>query len=423
MTHSLRVLHTADWHLGQSLHGISRASEHAAFFSFLENSIAEHEVDVLVVAGDVFDVANPGPGALSAYYGFLARLRERFPDLDIAIVGGNHDSHERLDAPRELLALDAFRVSIVGGLPADASRAIIPLRGRDRKIAAWLLAVPFLRRGDVLLRDEQERLGSHEHLIASYRALYRRLAEEALSRSGRGGRGKSRPALLATGHCYMIGGQVSELSERKIQVGNQHALPLEIFPEEVAYVALGHLHRAQSVLGKEGVRYSGSPIPLSFAEKNYDHQILLIDFVGSKIEAIKKLYIPRARELISIPEEHRPLPEVLELLRRLPQVRPAGATEDQRPFLEVKIELEAASSRVRHDVEEAVRGAWPRLLRIDVRYSRPTERASTLTAPRLDAVAPERVFEACYLRQRPAPVPEELRALFLELVEEAERRA
>lgn len=416
MTRSLRVLHTADWHLGQSLHGISRASEHAAFFSFLENSIAEHEVDVLVVAGDVFDVANPGPAALSAYYGFLARLRERFPELDIAIVGGNHDSHERLDAPRELLALDAFRVSIVGGLPADPSRAIIPLRGRDRKIAAWLLAVPFLRRGDVLVRDENEQLGSHEHLIASYRALYRRLANEALARG-------ERRALLATGHCYMIGGQVSELSERKIQVGNQHALPLEIFPEEVAYVALGHLHRAQSVLGKEGVRYSGSPIPLSFAEKNYEHQILLVDFVGSKIDAIKKLHVPRARELISIPEEHRPLPEVLELLRRLPQGRPPGASEDDRPFLEVKIELEAASSRVRHDVEELVRGAWPRLLRIDVRYSRPAERAQTLAAPRLDAVAPEQVFEACYLRQRPAPVPEELRALFLELVEEAERRA
>jgi DNA repair protein SbcD/Mre11 len=415
MTRPLRVLHTADWHLGQVLHGISRAYEHACFFSFLENAIAEHEVDVLVVAGDVFDVANPGPGSLSAYYGLLARLRSRFPELDIVIVGGNHDSHERLDAPRELLALDAFRVSIIGGLPEEVSRAIIPLRDRDRRIAAWLLAVPFLRRGDVLLRESSFAAGSHEHLIESYRALYQRLADEALSRG-------ERRALLATGHCYMIGGQVSDLSERKIQVGNQHALPLEIFPEEIAYVALGHLHRAQSVLGKEGVRYSGSPIPLSFAEKNYEHQVLLIDFLGSKIDAIRKLYVPRAIDLVCLPEEHRPLPEVLDLLRSVPHERPPGASDEQRPWLEVRVQLDAANTRVRHDIEEVLRGAWPRLLRIDVRYAHASSPSTPLRAPRLDAIAPEQVFEACYLRQRPPPVPDDLRNLFLELVEEAERQ-
>jgi exonuclease SbcD len=411
----LRILHTADWHLGQVLHGLSRAYEHARFFSFLEESIAEHEVDVLVIAGDVFDVANPPPAAQTTYYELLARLRRRFPRLDIAVVGGNHDSHERLDAPRELLSLDPFRVSIVGGLPQDPLRALVPLHDRDRKIAAYLLAVPFLRRGDVL-RGEHSELGSHEHLITSYRALYQQLADEARSR------GENR-ALLATGHCYMVGGQISELSERKIQVGNQHALPLEIFPEELAYVALGHLHRAQSVLGKEGVRYSGSPIPLSLAEKNYDHQILLVDIEGTRLKAIKKIYVPRAVQMYSIPEEHLPASEVLALLKALPRERPAGALDEEKPLIEVRVALEAANTRLRQDIEAALDGAWARLLRIDVRYLRPETQQTRMPPARLDAIAPERVFEACYLSKRSGPLPEELRRIFLDLVEQSEAEA
>lgn len=413
----LRILHTADWHLGQVLHGTSRAYEHARFFTFLEDSIAEHEVDALIIAGDIFDVANPPPSAQAAYYELLARLRRRFPRLDIAVVGGNHDSHERLDAPRELLALDPFRVSIVGGLPQDPLRALVPLHDRDRHVAAWLSAVPFLRRGDVL-RGEHAQLGSHEHLIGSYRGLYEQLSAEAAQRAG-----GAKQALVATGHCYMVGGQISELSERKIQVGNQHALPLEIFPEQLAYVALGHLHRAQSVLGKEGVRYSGSPIPLSLAEKNYEHQILLVDLEGTKLSAIKKLYVPRAVEILSVPEEHRPAAEVLSLLRRLPRGRPPGAIDEEKPLLEVRVLLEAANARLRRDIEEALEGAWVRLLRIDVRYLRPEDQVARLRPSRLDAIAPEQVFEACYLAKRTGPLPDELRRLFLELVEESEASA
>lgn len=109
----MRVLHTSDWHLGQTLHGCSRAHEHAAFFTWLEEVLVEEEVDALVVAGDVFDVANPAPAAQTAYYRLLARLRSRLPELDVVVVGGNHDSPERLDAPAGLLRLDPDRKSVV----------------------------------------------------------------------------------------------------------------------------------------------------------------------------------------------------------------------------------------------------------------------------------------------------------------------
>src|SRR5438105_11066924 len=124
----------------------------------------------------------------------------------------------------------------------------MPLKRRDGTIGARLLAVPFLKRGDLpllgeALSDDEEAAATeddaHKKLVDAYRSLYRELVDRALLER------KPGEAMIATGHCYMTGGLVSELSERKIQVGNQHALPVDIFPTELAYVALGHLHRAQ----------------------------------------------------------------------------------------------------------------------------------------------------------------------------------
>ncbi|MCK6550127.1 exonuclease subunit SbcD, partial [Myxococcota bacterium] len=338
----MRILHTADWHLGQTLHGTSRAWEHERFFAWLLDALAREQIDALVVAGDVFDTANPSPAALTQYYGFLAAARARCPRLDIVVVGGNHDSPERLDAPRSLLALDPIRVTVVGALPrtpsgdVDLERAIVPLHGARGEVGAWLLAVPFLRRGDLPDLDtpglDEDPALAERTLTRAYAALYRRLVDLALAKRAPG------QALVATGHCYMVGGRTSELSERKIQVGNQDALPVEIFPKELAYVALGHLHYAQSVHGRENVRYSGSPIPLSLTERTYEHQVLAVDLEDGWISRPpKRLVVPRAVELLSIPDAHAPLDAVLTALRALPRERPAGAPDAARPYLEVKV--------------------------------------------------------------------------------------
>lgn len=428
----VRILHTADWHLGQTLHGVSRTYEHAAFLEWLAAELQRQAVEVLIVAGDVFDTAHPGPGAQEAYYGFLARCRELCPQLSIVVVGGNHDSPLRLDAPRALLG--ALDITVVGGLPRDAAgaidlrRAVVEVGTRGGRSGALVLAVPFLRRADLDLGPlpaggpaapeaagaEQDTV--HAALIDAYRGLYARLAAEAIARRRPG------QALIATGHCYMVGGLVSELSERKVQVGNQHALPADIFPESIGYVALGHLHRAQAVGGRDHVRYAGSPIPLSMAERTYAHQVLLADVGAGGIERLEPRLVPRAVDILSVPETHAPLAAVLEALAQLPERDATAPSDATCPLLEVKVLLEDTNPRLRQDIEAALAARAARLVRIDARFAPGTERHLISPERDLASIAPEDVFRAAYARQRGGEAPARILGLFRELLEDVERR-
>ena len=369
--------------------------------------------DVLLVAGDIFDVASPSSAALAQYYDFLATLRKRMPRLDVVVVAGNHDSPARIDAPADVLG--TIGITVVGA--ADNHEKIVPLHANG-EVRGWAIAVPFLRPRDLPAIDEADELGidrAHGRLIEGHKKLYADLVAEVRAKAS------NDHAIIATGHCYMSGGVVSELSERKIQVGNQHALPVDVFPSALSYVALGHLHRAQTVGGREDVRYSGSPIPLSLIERNYEHQVLVVDFEGPRMTNIRPLYVPRAIDIQCVPEDHRPVAEVLELLRALPRAAPEGADERERPFLEVRVLREAANPRLRRDVEEALEGAWARLLRIDAKR---TEQAASVPSPteKLETLSYEDVFVAAYERTRSAPPSPELVRRFLELVEDVERQ-
>lgn len=414
----MRLIHTADWHLGQSLHDFPRAFEHGRFLAWLLDQIEQTHADALIVAGDVFDGVSPSSEAQEQYYGFLAACRHRFPRLDVVVVGGNHDSAARLDAPRSLLG--ALNIHVVGGLPlredgsVDEARAVIPITGHDGQIAAQVLAVPFLRRRELPATPASNHRGpldpAHARLVEGHRRLYRQLVDAGL------GRRTEHQALIATGHLYMTDGRISELSERKIQVGYQHALPLDIFPEELAYVALGHLHHAQPVGAREHVRYSGSPIPLSLAEHAYAHQVVLVEFDGPRFVRAVPLRVPRSVELLRVPEEHRPLEEVRKHLAALWRPRPEGADDRARPLLEVRVLLEHAEPRLRSDIQELLEGAWVRLLRIDVQ--RPESEANARIPRRdLDEVEPVEVFRSVHERLRGSPPPPELLGLFHELLE------
>ena len=416
----MRLIHTADWHLGQSLHGIDRIWEHDLFLDWLLEQLEVHRADALVVAGDIFDVAHPSSAALGQYYRFLAEARRRCPNLDMVVVGGNHDSPARLDAPAKVLG--ALGVRVVGGLPTgDLDSLIVPLTV-DSTVAGWLLAVPFLRPRDIpgagALSTDPSAAGAraHDRLIEGHRMLYRRLIDRVEPHL------RLDQPIIATGHCYMAGGAVSALSERKIQVGHQHALPVDVFPPELTYVALGHLHRAQSVGDHAHIRYSGSPLPLSLSERDYAHQVLRIDFDGARIARIEPLFVPRAVEILRVPEAPAPVAEVLEQLRALPRQDPDGADPRRRPYLEVRILLDEAQPRLRQDVQAALEGAWPRLLRIDVqRPERIAAEQSWQPRESLDRLAPTDVFEACYQRTRDREPSEALRARFADLLDTVQR--
>lgn len=403
----LRLLHTSDWHLGHTLHDVPREHEHATFLRWLTDRLIAEAVDALIIAGDVFDTANPSADAQQTFYDFLATARRQLPALDIVVIGGNHDSAGRLDAPDPLLR--ALGIRVVGGLPrgpgAAGDRLLVPLHDKSNAVAAWVVAVPFLRPFDL------PTLPGDDALIAGVHRVYADAIVEARALRQPG------QALIATGHCYMTGTSLSELSERKILGGNLHALPLTVFPDDLAYVALGHLHRAQAVGGRNSVRYCGSPIPLSLAEAPYKHQVLVADFDGEQLTDVREVLIPRTVQILRVPATGAAsLDDVATLLSALPD---RGDTPDQeRPYLEVEITLAQPEPAMRKRVEEALTGKAARLVRLGVRHEGTGDTlADTLATTTLSDLLPEDVFRARYKQVYQGEPPASLLASFANLVE------
>lgn len=268
----MRLVHTADWHIGQSLNGWSRETEHRRFFDSLAALLAAEEVDALLVSGDVFDGINPSGEAQRLLYGAIAGFLRARPGLQIVMTAGNHDPAQRLEAPEALLS--GLGVQVLGTLRqgpggVDLDRHLVPLRDRSGVVRAQVLAVPFLRQADLPGLQLGAEGGAEPAVTAAARALHCAMTEAAEARA-------AGVPILAMGHLTCAGGLESEGAERRILIGGEHAVPPDIFPPALRYVALGHLHRPQSLDGGR-VRYSGSPFPLSAAEIAYDHGVTLLD--------------------------------------------------------------------------------------------------------------------------------------------------
>lgn len=404
----MRLIHTSDWHLGHALHDHGRAREHALFLDWLLEQLEAVAADALLIAGDVFDTANPGAAAQAAWYGFLARARRRLPRLQVIAIGGNHDSALRLDAAGPLL--DAAGVHVVGGVPRapdgglHLDRLVVPLRDAAGRIRARVAAVPFLRPSDLPV------VPGGDPLIDGVRALYSEVV--AAARAG----GEPGEALVVLGHCYMAGTAPSELSERRILGGNQHALPPDVFPDDASYVALGHLHRAQRV-GRDHVRYPGSPIPLSLGEADYVHQVLQVDLDGPGPARVTPLIIPRAVEMIRVPRGTGAAD--LESACLALQALPAGdADRESWPFLEVHVRLERPEPALRARIDAALDGRRARLVKLTPHY---TGTGATLgeavAVIDLADLRPEEVLKRCWERSYAREVDPGVLASFGQLVE------
>lgn len=404
-TAPLRLLHTSDWHLGQELHGLSREAEHRAFLAWLLDALTEQDVDALLVTGDVFDTQNPPITAQAMLYEFLAKAKRARPDLDVVIIGGNHDSAARLEAPNAILK--PLDVHVVGHLPKEPAKLLVPLTDRDGRTRALCAAIPFLRLADLPVPVPGEEV--EDALVWGVRAVHERIFTAALARC----EAEALP-LVATGHCYMVGSALSEMSERRILGGNQHALPADLFPDACAYVALGHLHKPQAVGGRDTVRYAGSPFPLSVTEKDYKHQAVLVE-VGAET-TVTPLLVPRTVDYLRVPRTGAAAPEdVLAELAALDL--PADPGRDLRPYLEVVVRLERPSPSLRHDVEQALEGKPVRLCRLAVEYVA-SETAAPVETPDLAGLHPEEVFERAWARFYPEEPPGEAhRHAFRELLE------
>lgn len=360
----IRILHTADWHIGQTLRGFSREYEHRQVFARMAEILVEREVDALIIAGDVFDSQNPSGEAQQLLYDTLVGFARARPGLTTIIVAGNHDAAGRLEAPRPLL--DAFNIKVVGnirrqqGRIIDADRHLVPLTGADGRVHAYVLGVSYPTASclpNLTRLDNDAQTGAGSPVVAGVRALYAELLDAVRPRIG------DLPYIL-TGHLHVAGGIESEGAERRILVGGQHAVPHDVFPADARYVALGHLHKAQRV-GRDTVRYAGSLFPLSATEQPYQHGVTLVSLDGDAVSS-ELIPIDRPVPFLRLPRSgDMRLDEVEGHLRAL--ALPADLPPHRRPFVQIRLARDGLSAGFREEIDR-IAEAFPVRL-VDVRVA------------------------------------------------------
>jgi len=409
----MRLLHTSDWHLGQTLHNYERAYEHQCFLDWLLETIVAEQADALLIAGDVFDNANPSAAAHKQLYTFLQQARARAPQLEIVVIAGNHDSPGRMEAPGPLLA--AHGTTVIGHIvrngdgAIDLDRLVIPLRGGDGAVQAWCLAIPFLRPGDVPRASPEQGADGADPYLSGIALLYAQAFAHAQTKRAPG------QAIVAMGHCHMVDGQASLDSERRIVIGGSEALPSAMFDPAIAYAALGHLHLAQRVGQKEHLRYSGSPLPLSFSEVGYRHQVLRVDLAEGALREVTPLPVPRAVDLLRVPPQPAPLEQALAALAALElPMLPQFA----QPYLEVRVLLDAPEPGLRGRIEAAIAGKPVRLAKIEPTRKNAAAGADStvLSLDQLAQLQPDDIFRRLYQQKFGEDAPDDQLSAFAELM-------
>ena len=391
--------------MGQTFFGYDRTQEHEHFLDWLAGVLTKNKIDVLIVAGDVFDVSNPSAASQRMFYRFIHRVTTENPRLQLVVVAGNHDSAARLESPLPLL--QEMRTEIKGIVrkqngKIDYEHLLVELKNAAGEVEALCLAVPFLRQGDYPVVETEG-----NPYAEGVKELYARLLKYALKKRTDG------QALVAVGHLLATGSEIAEKDHsERIIIGGLESVSPESFPEQIVYTALGHIHKAQRVLGRENIRYAGSPLPMSFAEKHYHHGVVKVTLdEGWAVEIEKLEYTPLVR-LLSIPATEAAAPdEVLDELRglELPEDEPM-------PYLEVKVKLSEPEPMLRQQVEEILEGKPVRLARIVSFYRQAAEGSveeEVLTAG-LQEMNPLQIVKATFENSYQTEMPEELVNLFQE---------
>ena len=331
----MKILHTADWHLGQRLKNFIRDDEHHLALEWLHQTIVSEGVNLLIVAGDIFDIMNPPNSSRRLYYKFLAKLSKTHCDY-IIIIGGNHDSPNMLNAPSELL--ESLNIHVIGCATEDISNEIIELKKGD-KIEAVVAAVPFLRDQDLrkstMGEGEMDRYEKVQKGIINH---YQEVANKVEKYK------ELNIPIITTGHLYASGAFTNSENQDNIYMGSVENIGADDFPMVFDYVALGHIHSAQPIGDLYHVRYSGSLIPLTFKEGQEDKSVTLIEFEGRQmIAGVKEIPVPCFRKLISIQGNYE------EVLNKLQTIE--IGEEQFKSWLKIEVEVE----KYEYAIEETIR--------------------------------------------------------------------
>lgn len=337
----MKILCTSDWHLGNLFSGNDRLPEHKHFLAWLLSKINEEQPDALLVSGDIFDNGNPSAAAQATYYEFLADATQTCQQMNIIIIAGNHDSANRLEAPRALLS--RHKVEIRGTVhrswqtdengghwQIDYDDLMIPIEGKDG-VKVTVLAVPYLR-SDVVQNASYSK---------GVNAILRELTSRAREKY-------PEVPLVMMAHMYASGADIAKNdASEKIIIGGQEEVNMEGWTDHPNYLTCGHIHKRQHIWNTNWARYSGSVLPMSFAEKDYHHGIDLVTFEkGSahpKVEFLE--YLPQ-HKLMFLPSDDSELSakQLKKLINSELQERKDGKLDDDYPYLVLKVKLEKVSN-------------------------------------------------------------------------------
>ncbi|MCF2857779.1 exonuclease SbcCD subunit D C-terminal domain-containing protein [Pseudoalteromonas sp. SMS1] len=378
----MKVVHTSDWHLGQQFYEHSRYAEHQAFLDWLCQELVQVAADLLIVSGDIYHTATPPAAAEQQLYTFIKDVKSALPAIQIVIVAGNHDSANRIETAKPLLL--QFDTHVVGRYdkhrPKDVVKTLTTPTGQIN-----VVAMPFLRSADISHLDSDE--NSYGLAVKqAYESAYACLEDKDIP-------------VIAMGHLHAKGGDISSDSERNITIGGFDAIHADVFGDTPDYIALGHLHKAQKVANNDCIRYSGTPMPMSFSERHYKHQVLLVEFEGGHVKAVSPRYVPRTKEIILLPEKGgATLMELCEAIEAL-----VLHEEDNvaKPYLRLRLNANETDSQFRHKIEQALKNKAVHFCGIE-RVSQQVQQADELVFEDLGQVselAPKTLLELAYKEQ------------------------
>jgi exonuclease SbcD len=371
----MKILHTSDWHLGHRLLEQSQQEEQSMFLDWLLAYIRQNNIDMLLVSGDIFDTGVPSAQGQKLYYDFLIHLRNTGCN-EVVITGGNHDAPSTLNAPKELL--NALSIRVVGKATGNIEEEIFKLSVRDEDII--VAAIPYLRDQDIRRAIASE---SFEEISNRYKtALINHYTEAADCCRAIG---TEVIPVIAMGHLFALGGSTSE-SEQTIYVGNLGDIGAEDFPATFDYVALGHLHRAQTVGGKESIRYSGSPYMLSFSELDSDKKVVVIETLEGKITGIEEAAVPRFRDIYRVSGSAESCIKQLEKID--------AGHHALTPWVEVILENENELALEYKEINKAAETLKLEVLKVTLKNERRREGLERLVenAKNIKEITPEEVF-------------------------------
>lgn len=399
----MNILHTSDWHIGRTLFGRKRYGEFSSFLNWLLTTIEQYRIDVLIVAGDIFDTTTPSNRAQQLYYQFLKEAASGCC-RHMILIGGNHDSPSLLEAPRELLRY--FQVHVVGSAPENPADEVITLKGADGSDELIVCAVPYLRDRDIRTAQAGETQDDKTgNLIRGISDHYRQVAEIAENRRRLS---SSKPPVVATGHLFAAGSKkVEGDGVRDLYVGSLVHLDAACLPETFSYLALGHLHTAQMVGGDPARRYCGAPLPMSFSEAAREKHVLVVSIENDTV-SVDPVPIPCFQQLRTVRGD---LPEILAQIEEL-----KALLEDV--WLEVIYDGREIVTDLQFTLREAIAGTSLEILRIV--NNRLTARVLEQYSPRetLETMTEEAVFLRCLEAQQvPEVQREELVDIFRETVQ------